>query len=33
VDVGMADQGLPPGVKDAEHADLRAEMAWVGGEL
>ena len=33
VDVRMADQGLPPRVEDAEHADLRAEMARVGGDL
>ena len=33
VDVRMADQGLPPRVEDAEDADLRAEMARVGGDL
>jgi hypothetical protein len=31
--VRMADQGLPPGVEDAEHADLRAEMLRIGGDL
>ncbi len=31
--VRMADQGLPPRVEDAQHADLRAEMARVGGDL
>ena len=33
VDVRMADQRLPPRVEDAQHADLRAEMARVGGDL
>ena len=33
VDVGMPDQRLPPRVEDAEDADLRAEMARVGGDL
>ena len=31
--VRMADQGLPPRVEDAQHADLRAEMARIGGDL
>ena len=29
----MTDQGLPPRVEDAEHANLRTEMAGVGGDL
>jgi hypothetical protein len=29
----MADQRLPPRVEDAQHADLRPEMAGVGGDL
>src|SRR4029450_11054924 len=33
VDVGMTHQGLPPRVEDAEHANLRTEMAGVGGDL
>src|SRR5262249_32477203 len=33
VDMGMADQCLPPGVQDAEHADLRAEMARISRDL
>ena len=33
VDVWMADQRLAPGVEDAEYADLRTEMARVGGDL
>jgi hypothetical protein len=31
--VRMADEGLPPGVEDAEDADLGAEMARVGRDL
>ena len=31
--VRMADQGLAPRVEDAQHADLRAEMPRVGGDL
>ena len=33
VHVRMADQGLAPGVEDAQHADLGAEMPRVGGDL
>ena len=33
VHVRMADQGLPPRVEDAQHANLRAEVARVGGDL
>ena len=33
VDVRVADQRLPPGVEEAEHADLRAEMARVRGDF
>jgi hypothetical protein len=33
VDVWMADQGLPPRMEDAQHADLGAKMARVGGDL
>ena len=33
VHVRMADQGLPPRVKDAEDADVRAEMSRIGGDL
>jgi hypothetical protein len=33
VDVRMTDQGLPPRVKDAQHADLRPEMSRIGGDL
>jgi hypothetical protein len=33
VDVRMADQRLPPRVKDAEDADLRPEVTWVGRDL
>ena len=33
VDVRMADQGLSPGVENAQHADLRAEMSRIGGDL
>ena len=33
VHVRMADQGLAPRVEDAQHADLRAEMPRVGGDL
>ena len=33
VHVRMADQGLPPGVEDAQDADLGAEVARVGGDL
>ena len=31
--VGMADQGLPPRMEDAQHANLGAEVAGVGGDL
>ena len=33
VDVGMADQRLPPGVKNAEHPDLGAQMSGIGRDL
>ena len=33
VDVGMADQGLPPRVEDAQDADLSAEMSGIGRDL
>ena len=33
VHVRMADQGLSPGVKDAQDADLRPEMPRIGGDL
>ena len=33
VHVRMADQGLPPRVEDAQHADLRAEMPRIGRDL
>ena len=33
VHVRMADQGLSPGVEDAQHADLGAEMSRIGGDL
>ena len=33
VHVGMTDQRLPPRVEDAEDADLRPQMARVGGDL
>src|SRR5262245_16727881 len=29
----MADEGLAPGVEDAQYADLRAQMSRVGGHL
>jgi len=29
----MTDQRLPPRVEDAEHANLRTEMAGIGGDL
>ena len=29
----MTDQRLPPRVKDAEHANLRTQLAGVGGDL
>lgn len=28
--VGMAHEGLPPRMEDAQYANLGAEMAWVG---
>ena len=31
--VRMTNQGLPPRVKDAEHADLGSEMTGIGGDL
>ena len=33
VDVGMADQRLPPRVKNAEHPDLGAQMSGIGRDL
>jgi len=33
VDVRMADQGLPPGVEDAQYANLGAEMSWIGRDF
>jgi len=31
VQMGMMCEGLSPGVKDGDHSDLCAEMAWIGG--
>ena len=33
VDVRMADQGLSPGVQDAQEADLGAEVPWISRDL
>jgi hypothetical protein len=33
VQVRMMSQVLRPGVKDSEHTDARAEMAWIGRYL
>lgn len=29
--MGMMCEGLPPGVEDGDHSDLRAKMAWISG--
>src|SRR5882757_7894896 len=33
MDMRMTDQGLAPGVKDAQHTDLRTEMPRIGRDL
>ena len=33
MDMRMTDQGLAPGVENAQHADLCPEMTRIGGDL